>query len=153
MAGDAWQRGARELERNVRAHCGPRRLSKRAVAATCPTIAEVLAVPHDASRAARIRSLFLGASAVLHDREDLWLATCGASPKTMSVVFESHQDERDLWPTSPSLADFVLQQYGEDSYLAKDVVLPADIAALPVRQGGAPLPRAFDPAVLSRRLH
>src|SRR5688572_15566600 len=48
-------------------------------AASASTLTEVLSIHHDAARAARIRSVFCGTSPILDDREDLWLATWGAT--------------------------------------------------------------------------
>ena len=121
-------------------------------AATCPTLAEALAVEHDAARAARIRGLFLGTSAILFDREELWFASWGATDEGKSVVFASHQDERDLWPVAPSIADFVLEELRTDSYFAREPSIAAPFAAEPSRLEGAKLPVGFDPTELAPRL-
>lgn len=118
-----------------------------------PTVAEAIDVDDDGCRAARIRSLFIGASAVLEDADELWLASWGPTATGTSVVFGSHQDERDLWAVTPSLHDFVLLQYREDSYFQRDLVLPPEIASLPNATGGAALDPAWDPLVLTERVH
>jgi hypothetical protein len=117
------------------------------------TVAEALSVDDDGCRAARIRGLFIGASAILEDAEELWLASWATSDKGTSVVIGSHQDERDLWAVSPSIRDFVLLQYREDSYFEKDLELPEDIKTLEISDGAAKLDPLWDPLVLTERVH
>ena len=89
----------------------------------------------------------------MEDSEELWLATWGATPEGKSVVFQSHQDERDLWPAAPSIADFVVMQLRTDPRFARELTLPAEPASIPEQLGGAPLKGIFDPARLSPKLH
>lgn len=89
-------------------------------AAHVETCSAAIAQPDDGCRAARIRSLFLGASPILEDAEELWLARWVPDADGNSEVWASHQDERDLWKASDSIADFVIKQYREDSYFTGD---------------------------------
>ncbi len=109
----------------------------------------------DATRAARIRGLFLGMSPILFDREQVWFAVWSPSNLGHSQVWGSHQDERDLWLADHSIRSFVLNQYREDSYFSDGknaVTLSPRLEALSALEGPSSLPAGLSIAALMPRL-
>ena len=113
------------------------------------SFSEALAPHYEASRAACLRGLFIGASPILFDREEMWFATWAPTAEGTSQVWASHQDERDLWAVAASLEQFVLQQYRTDPYLRDPhhrayARLPPDLEAHALAAAAAPPAVASD---------
>jgi hypothetical protein len=125
-------------------------------AATTTPLSKAIAVDDDGCRAARIRSIFVGASPILEDAEELWLASWAPTAAGTSQVWASHQDERELELLDESIADFVLRQYREDSYFndpddENAVTLSPALAALKLASKRTKLPKLAGPADLQPR--
>ncbi len=118
------------------------------------TLSDVISAEEEAaSRAARIRGLFLGMSPILYDREELWFATWAGTDFGTSQVWASHQDERDIWLAKHSLRDFVLAQYVEDSQFADELTLPPALRDVPPIATRSELPSNLEIARLFPRTH
>lgn len=115
------------------------------------------ATEHDGCTAARLRSLFIGASPILEDAEELWFATWAPTEQGTSQVWASHQDERDLWPVTHSLADFAVQQFREDPYFRpggdQALELPAHLQNWVPDPGPSALPKGLNLSTMLRRTH
>lgn len=126
-------------------------------AAATTTFTRALTVSDDGCRAARIRGMFLGASPILEDAEELWFATWAPTAQGTSQVWATHQDERELELLDDSIASFVLRQYRDDSYFndAEDaetrVVLPPELARLTPTKPKSKLPSGLSPADMEPR--
>lgn len=122
-------------------------------AAPCVSFSQALTVNDDGCRAARIRGLFLGVSPILEDAEELWQASWASTDAGFSQVWASHQDERELWPVSYSIADFVLEQYRTDHYFTEKeprVTIPPELAGLAAAEA-SPLPEGLSIESLTPR--
>jgi hypothetical protein len=115
-----------------------------------------LSVPDDGCRAARIRSVFLGASPILEDAEELWLAAWAPTAQGTSQVWASHQDDREIDCLDESIADFVMRQYSDDSYFndpgdENAVTLTPELAALATAKECSTVGALLGPADLQPR--